>query len=41
VKTFSQWIQNDPKEKWYLMFDEGRVRHKPLLKTREPFLFLQ
>jgi hypothetical protein len=27
VKTFSQWIQNEPKEKWYLMFDEGRARH--------------
>jgi hypothetical protein len=27
VKTFSQWIQNEPKEKWYLLFDKGGVRH--------------
>jgi hypothetical protein len=27
VKTFSQWIQNDPKKKWCLMLDEGRARH--------------
>jgi hypothetical protein len=27
VKTFSQWIQNEPKEKWCLMFDEGEARH--------------
>jgi hypothetical protein len=27
VKTFSQWIQNEPKEKWSLMFDKGGVRH--------------
>jgi hypothetical protein len=27
VKTFSQWIQNEPKEKWCLMFDEGGARH--------------
>jgi hypothetical protein len=27
VKTFSQWIQNEPKEKWCLLFDEGRARH--------------
>jgi hypothetical protein len=26
VKTFSQWIQNEPKEKWCLMFDEGGAR---------------
>jgi hypothetical protein len=28
VKTFSQWIQNEPKEKWCLMFDEGGARHE-------------
>jgi hypothetical protein len=27
VKTFSQWIQNEPKEKWCLMFDKSRARH--------------
>jgi hypothetical protein len=27
VKTFSQWIQNEPKEKWSLLFDNGGVRH--------------
>jgi hypothetical protein len=27
VKTFSQWIQNEPKKKWSLMFDKGGVRH--------------
>jgi hypothetical protein len=27
VKTFSPWIQNEPKEKWCLMFDEGGSRH--------------
>jgi hypothetical protein len=27
VKTFSQWIQNEPKEKWCLLFDEGGARH--------------
>jgi hypothetical protein len=27
VKTFSQWIQNEPKEKWSLPFDNGGVRH--------------
>jgi hypothetical protein len=27
VKTFNQWIQNEPKEKWCLMFDEGGARH--------------
>jgi hypothetical protein len=27
VKTFSQWIQNEPKEKLCLMFDEGGARH--------------
>jgi hypothetical protein len=27
VKTFSQWIQNEPKEKWSLLFDKGGVRH--------------
>jgi hypothetical protein len=26
VKTFSQWIQNEPKKKWCLMFDEGGAR---------------
>jgi hypothetical protein len=28
LKTFSQWIKNEPKEKWCLMFDEGRARHR-------------
>jgi hypothetical protein len=28
VKTFSQWIQNEPKEKWSLLFDKGGVRLK-------------
>jgi hypothetical protein len=27
VKTFSQWIQNEPKEKWSFLFDKGGVRH--------------
>jgi hypothetical protein len=27
VKTFNQWIQNEPKVKWCLMFDEGGARH--------------
>jgi hypothetical protein len=27
VKAFSQWIQNEPKEKWCLMFNEGGARH--------------
>jgi hypothetical protein len=27
VKTFSQWIQNEPKEKWCLLFDKEGVRH--------------
>jgi hypothetical protein len=27
VKTFSQWIQNEAKEKWSLLFDKGGVRH--------------
>jgi hypothetical protein len=27
VKTFSQWIQNEPKEKWSLLFDKGCMRH--------------
>jgi hypothetical protein len=27
VKTFSLWIQNEPKEKWSLLFDKGSVRH--------------
>jgi hypothetical protein len=27
VKTFSQWIQNEPKDKWSLLFDKGGVRH--------------
>jgi hypothetical protein len=36
VKTFSQWIQNEPMEKWCLMFDEGETRHgiKPLILLR-------
>jgi hypothetical protein len=27
VKTFSQWIQDEPKEKWCLLCDEGGARH--------------
>ena len=27
VKTFSQWIEHEPKEKWTLMFDTGGARH--------------
>jgi hypothetical protein len=27
MKTLSQWIQNEPKEKWCLLFDKGDVRH--------------
>jgi hypothetical protein len=27
MKTFSQRIQNEPKEKWCLLFDEGGARH--------------
>jgi hypothetical protein len=27
VKTFSRWIQNEPKEKWSLLFDKRGVRH--------------
>jgi hypothetical protein len=27
VKTFSQWIQNEPKEKWCPLFNEGGARH--------------
>jgi hypothetical protein len=27
VKTFSQWILNESKEKWSLLFDKGGVRH--------------
>ena len=27
MKTFSQWIENELKEKWCLMFDEGGARH--------------
>jgi hypothetical protein len=27
VKTFNQWIQNVPKEKWTLPFDKGGVTH--------------
>jgi hypothetical protein len=27
VKTFSQWIQNEPKEKLSLLFDKRGVRH--------------
>jgi hypothetical protein len=27
VKTFRQWIQNEPKEKWCLLLDKGGVRH--------------
>jgi hypothetical protein len=26
VKSFSQWIQNEPEEKWSLLFDKGGVR---------------
>jgi hypothetical protein len=28
VKNFSQWIPNEPKDKWCLMFDEGGARHE-------------
>jgi hypothetical protein len=28
MKTFSQWIQNEPKEKWCLMFHDGGARHR-------------
>jgi hypothetical protein len=28
VKTFSQWIENEPKEKWCLLFDKGGARHE-------------
>jgi hypothetical protein len=27
VKTFSQWIKNEPKEKWCHLFDEGGARY--------------
>jgi hypothetical protein len=27
VKTLNKWIQNEPKEKWCLLFDKGGVRH--------------
>jgi hypothetical protein len=27
VKTFNQWIPNERKEKWSLLFDKGCVRH--------------
>jgi hypothetical protein len=27
VKTFRQWIHNEPKEKWCLLFDKGGVKH--------------
>jgi hypothetical protein len=27
VKTFIQWIQNEPKKEWSLLFDKGGVRH--------------
>jgi hypothetical protein len=27
MKTFNEWNLNEPKEKWCLMFDEGRARH--------------
>jgi hypothetical protein len=33
VKTFSQWIQNEPKEKWSLLFDKGGVRHGIMTST--------
>ena len=26
IKIFSQWIENEPKEKWALLFDEGGAR---------------
>jgi hypothetical protein len=26
-EDLQQWIQNEPKEKWCLMFDEGEARH--------------
>jgi hypothetical protein len=27
VNTFSQWIENEPKEKWCLLHDTGGVRY--------------
>jgi hypothetical protein len=27
VKTFTQWVQNEPKEKWSLLFDKEGMRH--------------
>lgn len=26
IKTFSEWIENEPKEKWALLYDEGGAR---------------
>ena len=26
IKTFSEWIEHEPKEKWVLLFDEGGAR---------------
>jgi hypothetical protein len=28
VKTISQWIENEPKEKWCLLHDTGGVRYR-------------
>ena len=27
IKTFSEWIEHEPKEKWALLFDEGGARY--------------
>ncbi|KAG2584290.1 hypothetical protein PVAP13_6KG291406 [Panicum virgatum] len=27
IKTFSEWIEHEPKEKWVLLFDEGGARY--------------
>lgn len=27
MKTFSEWIQNEPREKWALLYDEGGARY--------------
>ena len=27
IKTFSEWIEHEPKEKWALLYDEGGARY--------------
>ena len=27
IKTFLEWIEHEPKEKWALLFDEGGARY--------------